>query len=636
MRDYTRCRTSFRTSLLIQHTSIPLVAAFIVLFYLHRRHVKKVKREDQDDDADLDFGLGDKPSAASRMRKSIFGEKNGAHKTQLSMDMNMSTPYLLPPQTHESSETLHTLAHSVQTPEDRYKPVDHLGGSDVGSIRSARRGPGGDQASLYSARTRDMRSPTVTSFPCPPPAAADPYRHNSPSSPQPPISRSDSYLTSPTESTADPFMGPSEGQEPRQHAAFSGDGRPAAQLPKIDIPSSTMPPTIDIALSPQERESPTSASAAQPMTAKIETAEITDSLPVHPEPQQAQMGDVRDRTSSRTGFTSPPLSPPPRSTARQDAPPQVEIASAHDSIYSDYNQPQSYQHNNDDCDDEPRGRPRSRFPDEAPRASQLLAAPQTENKRLSVGFRPLPPDEIMDTEDPEHRANRIRSFYKEYFEVDSSQSQPPLPGPVPAVLAQPQAPSPQQPQPQPQAQPAPQSKADDYYEDYDGVYLENTYVDPGSKSFVIPYAQPVHRRAMTPPPARGPRMRGPPPPRVMHGSMGGISLQGSHFRPGSATSSRLGPRPDSSASARIGPRGRPRPPAAPPAPLTTLPNPAKLGDDTFALMSASDFAPPDSFKERARGRSQSPVPEKRPYHLGVPIASPLTSSYDDLAAIPSP
>lgn len=614
------------------------MAVIGVLIYFHRRHVNKVKKEDLDENADLDFGLGDKPSAASRMRKSIFGEKGGAHKTQLSMDMDMSTPYLLPPQTHESSETLHTLAHSVQTPEDRYKPVDHFGGSDVGSIRSARRGPGGDQASLYTTTTRDLRSPTAMSFPRPPPAAADPYRHNSPSSPQPPISRSDSYPISPAESRTDPFMAPSEAQEPRQYTAFSGDRGSATQLPKIEIPSSTLPPTIDIALSPQERESPTSASAAQPMTAKIEMAETADSLPGHPEPHQAQIGDVRDRTSSRTGFTSPPMSPPPRNAARQD-PPQVEIASAHDSIYSDYDQPQSHQQNNDDYDDERRGRPRSRFPDEAPRASQFLAAPQAGNKRLSVGFRPLPPDEIMDTEDPEHRANRIRSFYKEYFEVDTTQSQPPLPGPVPAALSQPQAPSPQaepQPQLQPQAQPPSQSKADDYYEDYDGAYLENTYVDPGSKSFVMPYAQPVHRRAMTPPPARGPRMRGPPPPRVMHGSMGGISLQGGHFRPGSATSSRLGPRPDSSASARIGPRGRPRAPMAPPAALTTLPNPAKLGDDTFALMSASDFAPPDTFRERTRGRSQSPVPEKRPYHLGVPIASPLASSYDDLAMIPSP
>lgn len=605
-----------------------------MLVFLHRRNVKKMRKEDLDDpNADLDFGMGDKPSTVSKVRRSIFGEKGGVHKNQLSMDMNMSTPYLLPPQTQQSSETLHTLAHSVQTPEDRYKPVDHFGGSDVGSIRSARRGPGGDQASLYTTTSRrDMRSPTGTDFTRPPPAAADPYGRRSPSSPQSPISRSDSFPISPAESRADPFMAPSEMHQPHtQYSAHSGNNGAAAQPPKIEIPVSAMPPTIDVAHSPQERESPTSASAAQPMTAKIETAETADSLPAHPEPQQGQIGDVRDRTSSAAGFTSPPLSPPPRNAARQGPSLHAETASAHNSTYSGYDQPPSQRQNNDDYG-EPRGRPRSRFPNEAPRASQFLAAPQTENKRLSVGFRPLPPDEIMDTEDPERRASRIRSFYKEYFEADSPEDQPPLPGPIPAALTQPQAPSPQ-PQPQPSTQPPPQSKAEDYYEDYDEEYLENTYVDPGSKSFVMPYAQPVHRRAMTPPPARGPRMRGPPPARVMHGSMGGISLPGSHIRSGSATSSRLGPRPDSSASARVGPRGRPR---APPPALTTLPNPAKLGDDTFALMSASEFAPPNTFKERTQGRSQSPMPEKRPYKLGVPIVSPLASSYDDLAAIPSP
>lgn len=634
-------------------SSIPLLGIIGVLIYLHRRNVKKLRKEDLDDpNGDLDFGLGDKPgkpSAVANFRKSIFGEKGGAHhKPQLSLDMNMSTPYLLPPQMHESRETLHTLAHSVTSPEDRYKPADSFGGSDVGSIRSGRRGPGGDQASLYttSSRTaapRDMTSPTQMDLPRLPPTAADPYhRHATPSSPRSPNSRSDSNPIPPAQSRTDPFMAPSEANQfHAQSTPYPNERSTNAMLPKIDIPVSNMPPTIDVALSPQERQSPSSASAAQPMAAKIEIATAVDSLPSHPEPQQARISDVRDYASSAGAYTPPPLSPRPLNTTSQDLSPQVQVSSTRDSDYSNYNQQQDYQQNNDAHDEEPRGRPRSRFPDEAQRGSQFLAAPQSENRRLSVGFRPLPPDEIMDTEDPEHRANRIRSFYKEYFEVENPQNQPPVPA-VPEDLAIKGGES----QPMPQAQPPPRARPPppqpqqaDYYEDYDGDYLENTYIDPGSKSFVTPYAQPVHRRAMTPPP-RGPRMRGPPPPRVMHGSMGGMSLPGgvrSPLRPGSATSSRLGPRPDSSASARLGPRGRPRgPPAPPPAALTTLPNPAKLGDDTFALMTASDFAPPDSFRERARGRSQSPMPEKRPYQLNVPIASPLATSYDDLAVIPSP
>jgi hypothetical protein len=74
----------------------------------------------------------------------------------------------------------------------------------------------------------------------------------------------------------------------------------------------------------------------------------------------------------------------------------------------------------------------------------------------------------------------------------------------------------------------------------------------------------------------------------------------------------------------------------PPADLPTLPTPSKLKDDSFALFSATDFAPPDSFAERARGRSQSPVGERRPYRMNVPAHSPLVNAYDELAALPSP
>ena len=67
----------------------------------------------------------------------------------------------------------------------------------------------------------------------------------------------------------------------------------------------------------------------------------------------------------------------------------------------------------------------------------------------------------------------------------------------------------------------------------------------------------------------------------------------------------------------------------PPAALNTLPTPSKLKDDTFALMNAIDFAPPESFGDRARGRSQSPMGERRPYKLNVPAHSPLVNAFDE-------
>jgi hypothetical protein len=170
----------------------------------------------------------------------------------------------------------------------------------------------------------------------------------------------------------------------------------------------------------------------------------------------------------------------------------------------------------------------------------------------------------------------------------------------------------------------------------------------------MPYAQPVARRAMTPPPS-GSRFAGPRgPPRGVHGSMGGMSMPGGHgpHRPGSSASNRHGPprtgsamsgawgrpRAGSSMSAYGGGRnGPPKKALPPPSPLTTLPTPSKLKDDSFAIFNALDFAPPDTFRDRAAGRSQSPLGERRPYQPGVPAAaSPLANAFEELPSLPSP
>jgi hypothetical protein len=252
----------------------------------------------------------------------------------------------------------------------------------------------------------------------------------------------------------------------------------------------------------------------------------------------------------------------------------------------------------------------SHAPNEAQAQSQdALGVPQQQVKRLSVGFRPLPPDEVMESEDPEYRANRIRSFYKEYF--DDREPAPPMPETT-------------------------------YYEDYDAGYLgDAAYYDAENHAFVMPYAEPVTRRAMTPPPAGrfrggpgGPGPRGSPraPPRGPHGSIGGMSFSGAYGR--SRAGSATGPRPGSSASAQF--RGRPRKNLPPPTALNTLPTPSKLKDDNFAIFNAADFAPPDSFREHVAGRSQSPLGERREYQPKLPVASPLVTSFDELSALPSP
>jgi hypothetical protein len=276
-----------------------------------------------------------------------------------------------------------------------------------------------------------------------------------------------------------------------------------------------------------------------------------------------------------------------------------------------------------------------------------LGVPQRDSRRLSVGFRPLPPDEIMESEDPEYRANRIRSFYKEYFEDTKPGDAPPVP-PMPAQHQQNY-----QQQRGHQQNNGYQQGNNAYYEDYSENYQDAPYFDPGSNSFVMPYAQPVARRAMTPPPS-GQRFPGPRPSRQFHGSMGGMRMPGpgprGPPRPGSSVSNQLGPasRPGSATSTAHGrPRagsamsgsrygGAPKKPMPPPMDLHTLPTPSKLKDDSFALFNSTDFAPPENFAGRARGRSQSPMGERRPFKAQVPVHSPLVNAFEELPTLPNP
>jgi hypothetical protein len=273
-----------------------------------------------------------------------------------------------------------------------------------------------------------------------------------------------------------------------------------------------------------------------------------------------------------------------------------------------------------------------------------LAVPHADRaqQRLSVLMRPLPAEDP--TENPEERANRIRSFYKEYFD-DSK--------PFTSQVALP-------------------SQAADYYEDYGSEYQNGaTVYDAESNGFVVaaaPYAEPVTRRAMTPPPRAPPRFQpgfqqGPPrgrprnfsnagpglpmspmPPRkqsAMNNHMmppRGQSAMSNHMmspRNQSAMSNHmLSPRNQSAMSSRS--RGPPKRPMPPPQPLNSLPTPHQLKNDD-AIFSAADFAPPISFRDRQAGRRpDSPLGAQRPYSPTVRAFVPLASSFEDLAAIPSP
>jgi hypothetical protein len=74
----------------------------------------------------------------------------------------------------------------------------------------------------------------------------------------------------------------------------------------------------------------------------------------------------------------------------------------------------------------------------------------------------------------------------------------------------------------------------------------------------------------------------------------------------------------------------------PPVALSTLPTPSKLKDDSFGIFNAMDFAPPETYADRQRGRSQSPMGERRPYKPTVPVHTPLVNAFEELSSLPSP
>ncbi|KAK3647897.1 hypothetical protein LTR56_007871 [Elasticomyces elasticus] len=228
-----------------------------------------------------------------------------------------------------------------------------------------------------------------------------------------------------------------------------------------------------------------------------------------------------------------------------------------------------------------------RYSIDTPNPSEQFPVPQ--QQQPSMGLRPLPPD--MPEENAEVRANRIRSFYKEYF--DDSRPRP-APG--------------------------------QYVEDVDPAFADAAIYDPETGGFAMPaqqrpFAVPVGRRAMTPPPRGAPRAasRGPGPHsrRQSTQSAGGPQIRG-----------------------RQGPGGPPPPMpkkrAPPPKPLLGLPTPHKLKDFDSVISTPIDFAPPNTFRTYQNGSAPSSPTGLRPYSPGVRAFTPLISSHDDLSVMPSP
>ncbi|KAI0395983.1 hypothetical protein F5Y17DRAFT_456487 [Xylariaceae sp. FL0594] len=585
---------------------IPLVIALLVLAYFARKGVMRRRREEAAlKFKSMDFGLQEATTVKGNKRRSAFfgKEKEPSHKTQLSMDMNLSSPYLLPPELHASRESFNSLTKTLHQADDPYRPVVEYAGSDVASLRSLKRGPGDRASSIYTARSR-------------PGEPAGPPRKDVPPPPlQSPPPAAQAYPNRPVQPETTPST------PAKNEFRFTDDGPGIEQVPEIQQ-ASVVATAVTRPLSEEPRSGP------QPMTAEI----VNEGPSMHQSDSHAPdgLGIVVSHSPELSSPRNPELDPKPTIVRppRKESMPVINApidASEYES-YADHIQLDNNRYSSQRGDDELF---MSSPNDQVPPHSAGLGVPEQDNRRLSVGLRPLPPDDFLDSEDPEFRANRIRSFYKEYFDDTKPEDRPPMP------------------------------QQQRRYEEYESGYMgEAAYFDPETNAFVMPYAQPVTRRAMTPPPSNrrpmpGPRQRGPPGPRgppggpPMAGGPPGRPRAGSTLSSGPRGRPRAGsavsgggwgprsPRPGSSASnPRFG--GPPKKPMPPPAALNSLPTPSKLRDDSFAILGAIDFAPPPTFKEQATGRSQSPLGERVPYRVNTPVHSPLVSAFDETPALPSP
>jgi hypothetical protein len=567
----------------------------------------------------MDFGLGDVPQPG-RSRKGLGSssdmgsrEKGSRRHRQVSMDMNMASPYLLPPELQNSRESLHSLSRTIHQHEDPYRPVTQYIPGDGSSIRSQSK-QGRDGSSIYTGSshapsrfqelgTADLLS-NAGSMPrsTPPTAFVPPPRQNS-------LPQQNHSPVSPADSASDnPLPPPPYPVEPPQ--VHLPDSSPPQGIQRKGLPTSSRPgqglsPAAPAATGGRESYvSNDDAAIRQSHNYLGAFIDSRESLP--PPPSPPSKSPERELPNSTPTRMSPPpalntLPANPRPARKQSIPavqPVPETFMDDESEYGDGFKVTPPSPDRENHAELMRGQRYSMDVPPEEFAQAGLGAPGFDPRRLSMGFRPLPPDNITEVDDPEARANRIRSFYKEYFD---------------------------------ESKPIPQGQ---YYEDYDENYLGDAgYYDSDSNNFAMPYAQPVTRRAMTPPP-RGPRFQG--PPRAMHGSIGAVSMRSMRgpqmYPPGPYPQ---GPRAFSTASGGRGPPG-PRRPIPPPAALNSLPTPSKLRDDSFALMGSIEFAPPQTFRDRAAGRSESPLGERRPYSPAVPSFAPLHSAFDELAPMPSP
>jgi len=528
----SQCKTPAQqentTNIIIGLTvAIPVAAAIVVLFFLHRRVKRKQALEDKNDKyKSYDFGMEDVVSGKkgrglaqpklpemtiTDMEKAThdIGRPKMAHKGGMSLDMG--SPYLLPAAVNDSRESFHSMSRSLRDGEDPYRPVAMAlnSGSPVRPSSARRRY---DDDSVY----------TASSVPSGDVMNAGLLQHASR------MSRSDpdyyDHDSSPQSQHAPPF------QQTVQR-------RPAPDVASVPSAVKNTAYPLRNASTQHNKQAPSLA-----INVDASNAIASHQVQIHP--------------------------PSPSANHLSHAAPVVKRLSIAVTPAND----------------------------EPAQDSNRLSTMNPDARRVSaIGLRPLPPDDPSDN--PEQRANRIRSFYKEYFD-DSK--------PNPTGIY-------------PQYNPYADDYEAGYFADGAATYDPETgafvdYAAPHMRGPAAPYADPVGRRAFTPPPGgAAPRGR----------NRNNMSMQSTgHIN---------------NPAFRQGPRAPPKKQLPPPVALKSLPTPHQLMQDDLAFLNPLDFAPAPTYRDERLGRGRdSPLGTMRPYSPAVIAHSPLVKSFDDLAVLPSP
>ncbi|KAF2223649.1 hypothetical protein BDZ85DRAFT_261961 [Elsinoe ampelina] len=551
--------------------AIPILVAIVVLFFLHRRIKRKQRQEDlHDKHKSLDFGLDVVSGTTKKGKKGKpemtinTGPSSMRRNRGMSMDLDMHNPYLLPAGVHGSRDSLHSMSRGMNDPNDPYRPVTFV--SDHASFRSPSR-LRNENGSIYTTNTTGNysdRSGSVTHKAS--------LLQNAARMPH------DSYNSTP-DMYSEKFNNYDEKpvvRPPRKQSLVNGksDRWYPADDPKY---GSESPPDLSNipAQAPQDMLSEKTGIPAFPQPARYnQPSPVPEYEEKRPFISQENDNIYPGPDALRITVPSPAHNPysPPRSPNPLPAPPVEPVQQErHEQHDFDIPPPPVPKHNSDPHENH-------------------LALPGNDMRRVSVmGMRPLPPDDP--TDDPEQRANRIRSFYREYFD-DSK------PNPVGHYPPMPVA-----------HDPYGYGGEEDYYGDFleDGaVYDPDTgafYTNPNQQPPHQPFAEPINRRAMTPPPRA--------PGHFMRGHRSVMSTQSAGRRP----------------------MMQPKKKLPPPKVLQSLPTPHLLRDDTSIL----EFAPPSTFRDHGLGRApDSPLGTPRPYSPAFRAHTPLGHSFDDLAVMPSP